>query len=106
MSHVPQTTRRTPAALLAACGACAALLLFSSHPAAAFYVPVKPAVKVGSGCVGKATQLAPALTACAVAGTRMRIWCPNGDMFEGAAETGDPAASLARSLCNMSQVSE
>jgi hypothetical protein len=81
-----------------------AALILSSHAAAAFYAEVKPALKVGVDCVGQASLLAPKLTVCVIAGTKMRIWCPNGQMFEGATEQGGPAVSLARSLCNMTQV--
>jgi hypothetical protein len=91
---------------LAAAGRCAvaAGLISLSHPASAFYAEVKPTMKVGANCVGKASRLAPRLTICAVAGARMRIWCPNGQLFEGATEERGLAAALARSLCNMAQV--
>src|ERR1700712_5755777 len=74
--------RRAPRAsvaktLIVLCCATAGTLILLSHPAAAFYSEVKPSVKVGVDCVGKANQLAPKLTACTVAGTKMRIWCPN-----------------------------
>ena len=82
----------------------AAALLLWCHPALALYAEVKPTLKVGVDCVGQASLLAPKLTACTIAGTKMRIWCPNGQMFEGAIEHGGPHSSLARSLCNMSQV--
>ena len=81
-----------------------AVLLLVSYPALAFYAEVKPALKVGVDCVGQVSRLAPKLTACTIAGAKMRIWCPTGQMFEGEAERGGPPASLARSLCNMSQV--
>ena len=82
----------------------AAGLLLLSHPAAALYAEVKPTVKVGVDCIAPVSLLAPKLTTCAIAGTKMRIWCPNGQMFEGAVEHGSPSSALARSLCNMSQV--
>jgi hypothetical protein len=85
-------------------GTAAGVLLLSCHSAAAFYVEVKPTVKVGADCVERVSLLAPKLTACTIAGTKMRIWCPNGQMFEGKIENGGPASALARSLCNMSQV--
>jgi len=90
----------------AAAGRCAiaAALMLLSHPAAAFYAEVTPTLKVGVDCVGQVSLLAPKLTACTIPGAKMRIWCPNGRMFEGATEQGGPAASLARSLCEMSQV--
>ena len=84
--------------------AMATALLLLSHPALAFYAEVKPTLKSGVDCVGQVSLLAPKLTTCAIAGPKMRIWCPNGQMFEGEIERGGPAASLARSLCNMTQV--
>jgi len=92
-----------PIACAARCAVAAGVILLS-HPASALYAAVTPIVKVGVDCVGKASLLAPRLTACTVAGARTRIWCPNGQVFEGATENGGPAASLARSLCNMAQV--
>jgi hypothetical protein len=87
------------------CYAMAALPLLLSNPALAFYAEVKPTLKSGADCVGQVSMLAPKLTACTVAGPKMRIWCPNGQMFEGEIERGGgPAAALARSLCNMSQI--
>lgn len=91
-------------ALVVSCGALAATLIGMLDPAAAFYSEVKPSVKVGIDCVGRVSILAPKVTACTIVGTKMRIWCPNGQMFEGAVEQVGPAASLARSLCGMSQV--
>jgi hypothetical protein len=91
-------------ARLALCCAIFAAPLFLSSPAVALYAEVKPSVKVGADCIGGASQLAPKLTSCAIAGTKVRIWCPNGQMFEGAIEQGGPPSSLARSLCNMTQV--
>ncbi len=83
----------------------AALFLWCHDPALAFYSEVKPTLKTGADCVGQVSLLAPKLTACTVAGPKMRIWCPNGQMFEGEIERGGgPAAALARSLCNMSQI--
>jgi hypothetical protein len=82
----------------------AAVLLVLSQPAAAFYAEVKPTVKVGVDCIAPVSLLAPKLTTCAVAAAKMRIWCPNGQVFEGALEHGIPSTAIARSLCNMTQV--
>lgn len=84
----------------------AAALIFLSHPAVALYAQVKPTLKVGADCVGQLSPLAPKLMVCAITSTRTRIWCPNGEMYEGTTEQGGLAASLARSLCDMAQVSE
>ena len=103
MNAIP---RRRAAKLLVALryATVAVPLLLSHHSALAFYVEVKPKLKAGADCVGQVSLLAPKLTTCAIAGPRMRLWCPNGQMFEGEIERGGPAASLARSLCNMTQV--
>jgi hypothetical protein len=82
----------------------ACVLLLSCHPAVALYAEVKPTLKVGVNCIGRVSLLAPKLSACAIADAKLRIWCPNGQMFEGAIEQGGPQSSLARSLCNMTQV--
>jgi hypothetical protein len=101
---------RCPAGALAARGlaalgySIAAALLLLSHPAAALYAEVKPTVKIGADCIAPVSLLAPKLTACSIAAAKVRIWCPNGQVFEGGLEHGGPASALARSLCNMSQV--
>ena len=82
----------------------ACVLLLSCHPAVALYAEVRPTLKVGVDCIGRVSLLAPKLSTCAIADTKLRIWCPNGQMFEGAIEQGGPQSSLARSLCNMTQV--
>ena len=82
----------------------AAALILLSHPAMALYAEVKPALKVGADCVGELSSRAPKLMVCAITSAKMRIWCPNGQMFEGATEQGGLASSLARSLCDMAQV--
>lgn len=87
----------------ARCAIVAGFVLLS-HPAAAFYSQVKPSLKVGVDCVGQISLLAPRLRACAIAGSRTRIWCPDGKMFEGESEERGAPAALARSLCNLSQV--
>ena len=85
------------------CSIAAALLLLS-HPAAALYAEVKPGVSVGLDCIASVSLLAPKLRTCAIAEAKMRIWCPNGQVFEGSLEHGGPSSALARSLCNMTQV--
>jgi len=42
------------------------------------------------------------LGTCTIAGEKMRIWCPNGQMFEG--DKAQQHVSLIRSLCNLPQV--
>jgi hypothetical protein len=80
----------------------AAALVLSCSPASAVIAVAKKSVKLGADCVGPVSMLAPKLGTCTIAGTRMRIWCPNGQMFER--EQDQPHHSLLRSLCNMLQV--
>ena len=79
-------------------------LMLSCYPAAALYAEIKPPEKVGVGCIGGVSLLAPELSACTIAGMKARIWCPNGQMFEGTMDQGGPQIAIARSLCQMSQV--
>jgi hypothetical protein len=103
MSAFTNVLRRAAGAL-ALCHSTVGALLFSCHPAAALYAEVKPTPKVGVDCIERVSVLAPRLTTCAIAGAKVRIWCPNGQMFEGKIEPGGVQSALARSLCNMTQV--
>jgi len=71
---------------------------------AAFALPtgVKKGLTLGTGCVGPVSLMAPKLSICAAAGTKTRIWCPNGDIFDLDEERA--AVALVRSLCNLSQI--
>ena len=82
--------------------AIAAAFVLSCNPATALTNMQKNSVKVGADCIGPLGTLAPKLATCTIAGSKMRIWCPNGDMFER--EQDQPHLSLVRSLCNMLQV--
>lgn len=79
-----------------------AVFLLSGTPAFALQTAVKKGTKIGAGCVGPVSSLAPKLRACATADAQTRIWCPNGDIFDDA--NAKPNAPLARSLCNMTQI--
>jgi hypothetical protein len=80
----------------------AAALVLSCSPAWALYAEVKTSAKFGADCVGALSTLAPKLGTCTIAGAKVRIWCPNGQMFEG--EQDQPQVALIRSICNMSQI--
>ena len=80
----------------------AAALILSCSPASALINLQKTSVKVGTDCVSPVSTLAPNLATCTIAGSKMRIWCQNGEMFE--CEQDQPHQSLIRSLCNMLQV--
>jgi hypothetical protein len=48
------------------------------------------------------SMVVPKVGTCTIAGGQIRIWCPNGQMFERVQD--QPHQSLLRSLCNMLQV--
>ena len=79
-----------------------ALIALSSSSAFAFQAIVDKGTKVGSGCVEAVVSVAPKLGICAIAGSKTRIWCPNGQIFDD--ESVKSHVSLARSLCNLTQV--
>ncbi|MEJ0078383.1 MAG: hypothetical protein WDO17_23655 [Alphaproteobacteria bacterium] len=70
--------------------------------ASALPVALKRGLKVGTDCVGPVSMVAPKLAICAVAGSKTRIWCANGDAFDLDEEKAPVA--LVRSLCNLSQI--
>jgi hypothetical protein len=74
-----------------------AVAAFAATPAAA-----KDVVKLGAECLGPVTTMAPKLGTCAIAGGKLRIWCPNGEVFDRAEERTQVA--LIRSLCNLTQI--
>ena len=77
-------------------------IVLSSAPAFALQITVPKGTKLGTGCVGAVVSLAPKLGICVIAGSKTRIWCPNGEIFDDGDEKS--SAPLARSLCNMTQV--
>ena len=80
----------------------AAALVLSCSPASALFIEAKKSVKFGADCVGALSTLAPKLGTCTIAGAKVRIWCPNGQMFEG--EQDQPQVSRSGLFCNLLQV--
>lgn len=80
----------------------AAAVAISSSSAFALQVPVPKGTKLGAGCIGPVVSAAPKLGTCTIAGSKTRIWCPNGDIFDDV--DGRSAVPLVRSLCNLTQV--
>jgi hypothetical protein len=80
----------------------AAVLVLSCTSAFALPVSVKKGVKLGTGCVGPVSTMAPKFGICAIAGPKSRIWCPNGDIFDLDEEKSP--VPLVRSLCNLTQI--
>ena len=84
----------------------AAALVLSCSTAFAFPVSAPKGAKVGTACTGPLKTLAPKLRTCAIAvgDRKSRIWCPNGNAFDLDAAPAPP--SLARSLCELTQVAD
>jgi hypothetical protein len=58
-------------------------------------------IKLGVGCTSPVTQFSRGLATCP-AGSRSRVWCPNGQIFE---RDGEPPRSyVVRSICNLNQI--
>ena len=59
-------------------------------------------IKFGAGCVGPVGTFAARLGTCVIEGTKSRIWCPNGKIFD---RNGEPQSSyVVRAICNLNQV--
>lgn len=80
----------------------AAAIVVLCTPAFALQIVVPKGTKLGTGCIGPVVSVAAKLGTCPIAGSKTRIWCPNGQIFDD----GDEKSSvpLVRSLCNMTQV--
>ena len=80
----------------------AAALVLACTSALALPTAVKKGLKPGADCLGPVNTMAPKLVACAIAGPKTRIWCPNGEIFD--LDDGTSPVPLIRSLCNLTQV--
>ena len=78
----------------------AALLLLGPSAFAQTTEPIKD-VKFGAGCLGPVSTLGPRFGTCEVVGSRTRIWCPNGEIFD---RVGVPQSYIVRSFCSLNQV--
>jgi hypothetical protein len=84
----------------------AAALVLSCSAAVAFPVSAPKGTKVGAACTGPLKTLAPKLTSCPIAAgdKKSRVWCPNGAAFD--LDDVPAPVPLARSLCELTQVSD
>ena len=80
----------------------ATAIALMSTSAFALQIAVPKGTKLGTGCIGPVVSVAPKLGTCAIAGSKTRIWCPNGEIFDDADDKS--AVPLVRSLCNLTQV--
>jgi hypothetical protein len=80
----------------------AAALTLLSTPSFAQHIEAVKGIKFGIGCLTPVTAFGARRGTCTVDGSKARIWCPNGEIFE---RNGEPPQSyVARSICNLSQV--
>jgi len=80
----------------------AAALVLICAPAYAQHIDARKGLKFGAECVGPITTLAPKFGTCSIVGSKIRIWCPNGDVFD---RQGDEAnVSVVRSICGLTQI--
>lgn len=77
-------------------------LLVITAPAAAQLFHETKGVPFGTGCQERIKPMQAGLGTCLITGTRARIWCPNGKVFERDGEV--PQTSLIRSACGLKQV--
>jgi hypothetical protein len=59
-------------------------------------------VKPAEGCLEEAKAVTERLVACPTGGVRIRIWCPNGKVFDR--DGPDLGVAVARSICVMNQL--
>jgi len=76
------------------------LVMLSTAAFASPMVEVKN-VTFGEGCEQPTIKLPKAPATCPLANTKIRIWCPDGKVFDRD-EMPNPAVS--RSICNLTQV--
>ena len=55
----------------------------------------------GVGCIGPMTTPLSRLAVCPIQDTRLRIWCPNGKIFD--TPGGEPNDAISRSICQINQ---
>jgi hypothetical protein len=80
----------------------AAALALACTPVCAQSVLEQKGLKLGAGCIGPISTLAPQLSTCRIANSKTRIWCPNGQIFDRPEEQAPYA--IVRSICNLLQV--
>jgi hypothetical protein len=80
----------------------AAAIALCSTSAFSLQSAVEKGTKLGTGCVGSVRAVAPKLGTCTIVGSKTRIWCPNGEIFDS--DEDKAPIPLVRSLCNLTQI--
>ncbi len=78
------------------------VLLLVSTPALAASMTEMKGLKADEGCVEPAKAATEKLRTCPVESARIRIWCPNGKVFDR--DNGDIGVAVLRSICEMNQL--
>jgi hypothetical protein len=78
-----------------------ALLLLSTPAFAAPIMQVK-GLKADEGCLAPSVAATEKLKTCPVANERVRIWCPNGNVFDR--DPGGAGVAVLRAICEMNQL--
>jgi hypothetical protein len=80
-----------------------AVLVIPSTSAFAQSMEEVKGIKYGIGCTGPVTTFSAQLGACTIEGSKSRIWCPSGKIFDR--NIGEiPQPFVVRSICNLNQV--
>lgn len=56
---------------------------------------------MGAGCNGDLTKLTARLASCPIKNSEVRVWCPNGKVFDRQKEKINIA--VVRSMCDINQ---
>jgi hypothetical protein len=59
-------------------------------------------LRPAEGCLHDAKTVTDRLVMCPIGGVRIRIWCPNGKVFDR--DGPDLGVAVARSVCEMPQL--
>lgn len=81
----------------------AIVLLLVSTPAFAGTIKEMKGLTVGEGCLSPSIAATEKLKTCPVADDRIRIWCPNGNVFDR--DSSGAGVAILRSICEMNQLS-
>jgi hypothetical protein len=59
-------------------------------------------MRPAEGCLHDSKTVTDRVVACPIGGVRIRIWCPNGKVFDR--DGPDLGVAVARSICEMNQL--
>lgn len=61
-------------------------------------------VRPAEGCLQNSKGITARIVACPIGAARIRIWCPNGKVFDR--DGPDLGVAVARSICEINQLPE